>query len=59
MPMRWHVIDALNTQIDAEFRKTGIEIAFPQTDLHIRSLPPQWMDALRPRSSRAEKTAES
>ncbi len=31
----WH---GINCAIDAEFRKEGIEIAFPQRDLHIRSI---------------------
>ncbi len=31
----WHQI---NCAIDTEFRKAGIEIAFPQHDLHIRSI---------------------
>jgi potassium efflux system protein len=31
----WH---AINCAIDTEFRKAGIEIAFPQQDLHIRSV---------------------
>ncbi|MBN2063802.1 MAG: mechanosensitive ion channel [Sedimentisphaerales bacterium] len=31
----WH---GINCTIDAEFRKEGIEIAFPQRDLHIRSI---------------------
>ena len=30
----WHEI---NCAIDTEFRKEGIEIAFPQRDLHLRS----------------------
>ncbi|TWT41847.1 Mechanosensitive channel MscK precursor [Phycisphaerae bacterium RAS1] len=30
----------LNSAIDAAFREAGIEIAFPQQDVHIRSLPP-------------------
>jgi potassium efflux system protein len=30
----------LNTAIDREFRNAGIEIAFPQRDLHIRSIEP-------------------
>jgi potassium efflux system protein len=33
----WHQI---NCAIDTEFRKAGIEIAFPQRDLHIRSMDP-------------------
>ena len=36
MPV-WHKI---NCAIDTEFRKAGIEIAFPQRDLHIRSMDP-------------------
>jgi len=31
-------IDALHTEIDRMFRKTGIEIAFPQRDVHVRSV---------------------
>jgi potassium efflux system protein len=31
----WH---GINCSIDTEFRKAGIEIAFPQHDLHIRSV---------------------
>jgi potassium efflux system protein len=33
----WH---KTNCDIDTEFRKAGIEIAFPQRDLHIRSVDP-------------------
>jgi potassium efflux system protein len=33
----WH---GINCTIDSEFRKAGIEIAFPQRDLHIRSMDP-------------------
>lgn len=36
---RLSVVDALHTQIDLAFRDAGIEIAFPQRDLHIRSTP--------------------
>ncbi|TWU29511.1 mechanosensitive ion channel domain-containing protein [Bythopirellula polymerisocia] len=32
----------LHTAIDKKFKEAGLEIAFPQTDLHIRSLPPDW-----------------
>ncbi|MCB9846493.1 MAG: mechanosensitive ion channel [Phycisphaeraceae bacterium] len=31
----------LHMDIDKAFRKAGIEIAFPQRDLHIRSVPPE------------------
>jgi len=33
------IIDLVHVQIDDEFRKAGIEIAFPQRDLHVRSMP--------------------
>ena len=29
----------LNAAIDAAFRDSGIDMAFPQQDIHIRSLP--------------------
>ncbi len=48
MPMRMSVVDDLHTQIDAEFRKAGIEIAFPQRDLHVRNLPPQLLAKEQP-----------
>lgn len=35
---RLGVIDALHTSIDQAFRQSGIEIAFPQRDLHLRSI---------------------
>jgi len=43
----WHEI---NCKIDSEFRKEGVEIAFPQRDLHIRSVDvpfPVEMDSMR------------
>jgi len=49
----WHEI---NCNIDSEFRKEGIEIAFPQRDIHIRSVEvpfPVQMD------SRRDSTEES
>lgn len=36
------MIHELHTRIDDEFRKAGIDIAFPQRDIHIRSLPREW-----------------
>jgi potassium efflux system protein len=33
------VVDSMHTQIDEAFKRAGIEIAFPQRDLHIRSAP--------------------
>jgi potassium efflux system protein len=37
--------------VDAAFREAGIEIAFPQRDLHIRSIPEVWQPATRPSGS--------
>ncbi len=49
---RLTVIHELHAAIDREFRQAGIEIAFPQLDLHIRSTPPDWpkTDTTRPAS---------
>lgn len=38
LDQRSDVIHELHTQIDREFRKAEIEMAFPQRDLHIRSV---------------------
>ena len=32
----------LHMTIDKAFREAGIEIAFPQRDLHVRSIPHEW-----------------
>jgi potassium-dependent mechanosensitive channel len=40
---RLRVITDLHLTIDREFRKAGIEIAFPQMDLHVRSMPTKEM----------------
>ncbi|TWT90138.1 Mechanosensitive channel MscK precursor [Pseudobythopirellula maris] len=37
---RLEVIHHLHSEIDKAFRREGIEIAFPQLDLHVRSAPP-------------------
>ncbi len=45
-------IHELHTQINQVFHAEGIEIAFPQRDLHLRSLPAELTEALkRPASS--------
>jgi potassium efflux system protein len=46
--------DQLHARIDAAFRAHGIEIAFPQQDVHIRSA-----DGLRDKLPRAERVAEA
>lgn len=48
---RLAVIDALHTNIDRTFRESSIEIAFPQRDLHLRSVDGAAADALRGTSS--------
>ncbi len=58
MPMRLQVVDDLHTQIDEEFRNAGVEIAFPQTDLHIRTIPKQWMESPPSRQSASADSAE-
>lgn len=43
----------INLAIDDEFRRNNIEIAFPQRDLHVRSLPEDISEALRQLKSMA------
>ena len=43
---RLRVIDDLHTSIDKAFRQAGIEIAFPQRDLHLRSVDQSVRDAI-------------
>ncbi|WP_231742022.1 mechanosensitive ion channel domain-containing protein [Stieleria varia] len=47
---RLQVIHELHTTIDQAFRKAGLEIAFPQRDLHIRTVPNSVGIALDPES---------
>ncbi|MBM4090171.1 MAG: mechanosensitive ion channel [Planctomycetes bacterium] len=53
MENRLQVIHDLHTAIDKQFRQAGIEIAFPQRDLHIRSIPDALATALSPRRKAA------
>ncbi len=39
---RLPVISDMHNGIDQAFRKNGIEIPFPQRDLHIRGIPSEW-----------------
>ena len=41
MGSRLSVVHDLHTQIDDAFRQANIEIAFPQQDIHVRSMPTQ------------------
>lgn len=42
---RLKVITELHLDIDRRFREANLEISFPQRDLHIRSLPPEFLQA--------------
>ena len=44
---RMAVIDQLHTQINDAFIEAGIEISFPQRDLHIRTASPELGDAMQ------------
>ncbi len=45
------IVHALHMEIDRAFRAEGIEIAFPQRDLHVRSVPVDRRDANSDRPS--------
>ncbi|MGD8291519.1 MAG: mechanosensitive ion channel [Desulfobacterales bacterium] len=47
----WAVASRIRFDIDRRFRELAIEIAFPQRDLHIRTLPKQMEKAACPDSS--------
>jgi potassium efflux system protein len=49
----WH---ETNCNIDSEFRKEGIEIAFPQRDLHIRSVKAPFPVQMDPRRDSTERS---
>ncbi|MHB8426747.1 MAG: mechanosensitive ion channel family protein [Acidiferrobacterales bacterium] len=51
---RQQVISDLNFAIDAEFRKHGIEMPFPQRDIHVRGLPPEWTPPAAPRPPQSD-----
>ncbi|WP_182867914.1 mechanosensitive ion channel domain-containing protein [Rhodopirellula sp. JC639] len=57
---RLEVIHQLHTEIDQAFRQAGIEVAFPQRDLHIRSMPAAvalGLDGERPQSQSISEAA--
>jgi small-conductance mechanosensitive channel len=52
----WTVASRIRFDIDRRFRELAIEIAFPQRDLHIRTLPKQMEKAVCPDNSRNAST---
>ncbi|MFT5042274.1 MAG: potassium efflux system protein [Hyphomicrobiaceae bacterium] len=47
MDGRWVTVSELNEAIDDRFKKAGIEIAFPQQDLHLKSINPAVAEGLK------------
>ncbi|NNJ26394.1 mechanosensitive ion channel domain-containing protein [Alienimonas chondri] len=58
LDQRLPVISELHATIDAKFRSAGIEIAFPQRDLHVRSVPAALMGG-RQESEESEEESTS
>jgi potassium-dependent mechanosensitive channel len=52
---RTEIRDALNTRIMALFVEHGVEIAFPQLDLHVRDLPPELTRSQIPSAIKTEE----
>jgi potassium efflux system protein len=48
-------LDSMHSAIDAEFRKAGVEIAFPQQDIHLRSVQATLPIAAEPASDRRQR----
>jgi len=44
----WSVASQIRFEIDRRFRERKIEIAFPQMDLHVRTLPKRMEAVVRP-----------
>ncbi len=54
---KYIVLSELNQDIEAEFDAAGIEIPFPQTDLHLRSVDQGAADKLHGTRTQAESTS--
>jgi MscS family membrane protein len=39
----WEVQDFINTRVEEEFRKAGIEIPFPQMDVNLKPYPKEFL----------------
>lgn len=55
---RFKVRSALGVAIADEFNTAGIEIPFPQRDLHLRSIEPEIMDVMHKHETLTKKPAE-
>jgi small-conductance mechanosensitive channel len=53
----WSVASKIRFEIDRRFRELGIEIAFPQRDLHIRTFPKDLAPVVSPSSPIDEKSS--
>ncbi|WP_231943727.1 mechanosensitive ion channel domain-containing protein [Aeoliella mucimassa] len=56
---RLQTIHELHTIINRRFNEAEIEIAFPQRDLHIRSMPPNWESPEKLRNPARGNSSES
>lgn len=54
---RLQTIHELHTRINQQFNAAGIEIAFPQRDLHLRTLPPELMRHLAGGAAKQDSSA--
>ena len=56
MPHRLNTVHELHTMIDDAFREEEIEIAFPQQDIHVRTVPADKESGLPLTNGSAKKT---
>lgn len=47
MDNRMETLHRLHTAINQKFAEAGVEIAFPQQDLHLRTVPPHWTNPVQ------------
>lgn len=55
LEVRLDTVHQLHTQIYTQLRSAGIEIAYPQRDLHIRTFPMQVLQSLAARNGEAKR----